>query len=106
MVKWGTDYFIKAHVSENEFYGQVGDGGVDHAYWGRPEDMTMDRPAFKIDTSHPGNLSSKSYNSIHNNNKSQEYTAVCATFSSLFKFEVSLIYLRCLGSEYLILKSL
>jgi len=23
-VKWGTDYFIKCHVSANEFYGQVG----------------------------------------------------------------------------------
>jgi hypothetical protein len=68
-VKWATDYFIKAHVSQNEFYGQVGDGDADHAYWGRPEDMTMDRPAFKIDTSHPGNLSSKSYNIIHNDNK-------------------------------------
>ncbi len=22
-VKWGTDYFIKCHVSPNEFYGQV-----------------------------------------------------------------------------------
>jgi hypothetical protein len=23
-IKWGTDYFIKCHVSANEFYGQVG----------------------------------------------------------------------------------
>ena len=23
-IKWGTDYFIKCHVSDNEFYGQVG----------------------------------------------------------------------------------
>ena len=22
-VKWGTDYFIKCHVADNEFYGQV-----------------------------------------------------------------------------------
>ncbi|PNF36366.1 hypothetical protein B7P43_G18040 [Cryptotermes secundus] len=53
-IKWGTDYFLKAHVSPNEFYGQVGQGGPDHEYWGRPEDMKMDRPAYKIDTSHPG----------------------------------------------------
>jgi len=53
-VKWGTDYFIKAHVSPNEFYGQVGDGFKDHASWGRPEDMTMDRPAWKIDSNNPG----------------------------------------------------
>ena len=33
---------------------QVGDGNADHSYWGRPEDMTMARPAFKITTSAPG----------------------------------------------------
>ena len=33
---------------------QVADGDVDHAYWGRPEDMTMKRPPFKITTSKPG----------------------------------------------------
>ena len=44
MVKWATDYFIKAHVQPNKFYGQVGDGTLDHNYWGRPEDMTMSRP--------------------------------------------------------------
>nr|1KS8_A Chain A, Endo-b-1,4-glucanase [Nasutitermes takasagoensis]1KSC_A Chain A, Endo-b-1,4-glucanase [Nasutitermes takasagoensis]1KSD_A Chain A, Endo-b-1,4-glucanase [Nasutitermes takasagoensis] len=53
-VKWATDYFIKAHTSQNEFYGQVGQGDADHAFWGRPEDMTMARPAYKIDTSRPG----------------------------------------------------
>nr|AMH40394.1 glycoside hydrolase family 9 [Timema cristinae] len=53
-LKWATDYFIKAHTSEFEFYGQVGDGIADHNYWGRPEDMTMDRPAFKITESAPG----------------------------------------------------
>ncbi|MEO0409322.1 MAG: glycoside hydrolase family 9 protein [Cyanobacteria bacterium P01_A01_bin.135] len=57
-VRWGTDYLLKAHVTENgetkAFYGQVGDGNVDHAYWGAAEDMTMDRPAFKIDAANPG----------------------------------------------------
>ncbi|XP_042884863.1 endoglucanase E-4-like [Penaeus japonicus] len=53
-VKWATDYFLKAHSSHFEFYGQVGDGYADHAYWGRPEDMTMGRPSMKIDNDHPG----------------------------------------------------
>jgi hypothetical protein len=57
-VKWGTDYFLKAHVAENgktkELYVQVGDGDADHKYWGSPEKMTMARPAFKIDASKPG----------------------------------------------------
>lgn len=48
MIKWASDYFIKAHVAPDKFYGQVGDGNVDHAYWGRPEDMTMARPVIQI----------------------------------------------------------
>ena len=32
----------------------MGDGNSDHAYWGRPEDMTMARPAFLLDESHGG----------------------------------------------------
>ncbi|KAK8724409.1 hypothetical protein OTU49_011058, partial [Cherax quadricarinatus] len=53
-LKWATDYFLKAHTATNEFYGQVGEGNTDHAYWGRPEDMTMSRPSYKIDQSRPG----------------------------------------------------
>ena len=57
-VKWGTDYFLKCHISEGgktkELYVQVGDGDADHAYWGRPEDMTMARPSFKITPDKPG----------------------------------------------------
>jgi hypothetical protein len=53
-IRWGCDYFLKAHSSSMTLWGQVGDGDADHAYWGRPEDMTMNRPAFKIDTSAPG----------------------------------------------------
>lgn len=55
-VKWATDYFIKAHVNQNEFYGQI--GKVDHSIWCRPEDMQMNRSAYKIDISHPGKLAS------------------------------------------------
>ncbi|XP_053631602.2 endoglucanase A [Cherax quadricarinatus] len=53
-VKWATDYFLKAHTAEYEFYGQVGAGQVDHSFWGRPEDMHMERPSMKIDKSAPG----------------------------------------------------
>ena len=55
-VKWATDYFLKAHESETELYAQVGLGKFDYLALGRPEDMTMDRPAYKINTSHPGNV--------------------------------------------------
>jgi endoglucanase len=53
-IKWATDYFIKAHTAPNEFYGQVGHGGKDHAWWGPAEVMQMERPSFKIDAAHPG----------------------------------------------------
>ena len=53
-IKWGTDYILKAHTAPNEFWGQVGLGNLDHAYWGSPETMTMARPAFKIDAQNPG----------------------------------------------------
>ncbi|XP_047979270.1 endoglucanase 12-like [Salvia hispanica] len=53
-IKWGTDYMIKAHPEPNVLYGQVGEGGSNHACWQRPEDMTTPRPAYKIDAQHPG----------------------------------------------------
>lgn len=53
-VKWATDYFLKCHVDKNVFYGQVGDFYIDHTYWGRPEELNMSRPAYKIDCEHPG----------------------------------------------------
>ncbi|GLU05960.1 hypothetical protein SLE2022_230320 [Rubroshorea leprosula] len=53
-VKWGTDYFIKAHPEPNVLYGEVGDGKTDHYCWQRPEDMTTDRRAYKIDRNNPG----------------------------------------------------
>nr|QST87245.1 endoglucanase 6 [Abelmoschus esculentus] len=53
-VKWGTDYFIKAHPRPFVLYGEVGDGNSDHYCWQRPEDMTTDRRAYKIDPSNPG----------------------------------------------------
>jgi len=60
-LKWATDYFLKAHVAPTVFYGQVGRSDLDHAYWGRPEDMTMERPAYQINTSKPGKFASRSY---------------------------------------------
>ncbi|MEM6867991.1 MAG: glycoside hydrolase family 9 protein, partial [Cyanobacteria bacterium P01_C01_bin.121] len=57
-IKWGTDYLLKAHITDNQetqaLWGQVGDGYVDHAYWGPAEEMTMNRPSFKIDSQNPG----------------------------------------------------
>ncbi|KAL0550107.1 hypothetical protein IC582_014606 [Cucumis melo] len=53
-IKWGTDYFIKAHPHPNVLWAQVGDGATDHYCWQRPEDMTTSRQAYKIDENNPG----------------------------------------------------
>ncbi|MEZ4731055.1 MAG: glycoside hydrolase family 9 protein [Caldilineaceae bacterium] len=53
-LKWATDYFLKAHTAPNELWGQVGQGGVDHAWWGPAEVMPMARPSYKISATCPG----------------------------------------------------
>ncbi|XP_006824236.1 endoglucanase A-like [Saccoglossus kowalevskii] len=54
-IKWPLDWLLKAHtIPGEELYVQVGLPSADHRYWGRPEEMTMDRPAYKIDAENPG----------------------------------------------------
>ncbi len=53
-LKWFTDYFIAAHTAATSLVGQIGDGNLDHAWWGRAEQMTMSRPAFSITAGAPG----------------------------------------------------
>ncbi|XP_020578748.1 endoglucanase 22 [Phalaenopsis equestris] len=53
-IKWGTDYFLKAHTEANVLWAEVGDGDTDHYCWQRPEDMTTPRQAYKIDSNKPG----------------------------------------------------
>jgi len=47
-LEWATEYFIEAHPQPDFLIGQIGDGDADHAYWGRPEEMTMTRPTFWV----------------------------------------------------------
>ncbi|KAK1321674.1 Endoglucanase 5 [Acorus calamus] len=53
-IRWGTDYFIRAHKQPNLLWAQVGDGDSDHGCWERAEDMKTPRTAYKIDPEHPG----------------------------------------------------
>jgi len=53
-IKWPLEFFLKAHLSDQEFVIQVGDGGADHGYWGPPEYMNMNRPVFISSPSNPG----------------------------------------------------
>ncbi|XP_077990545.1 endoglucanase E-4-like [Glandiceps talaboti] len=53
-LKWAYDYFMKCHAKKNKFFYQVGNGNIDHKYWIRPENMTMERPAYYVDNNTPG----------------------------------------------------
>ncbi|CAF4039001.1 unnamed protein product, partial [Adineta steineri] len=51
-IRWSTDYLIKAHVNEHEFYERVGDEEFWKSLiddWSRPEDILVSRPTLKID---------------------------------------------------------
>lgn len=59
-VKWGTDWFLKAHEMDSSgkterLWVQVGDKN-DHNYWVSPEEIESKtaRPSFSIDRSRPG----------------------------------------------------
>ncbi len=60
-ISWVTDYLMRAYddkgtadLSDDVFYAQVGDGRLDHAYWGSAEDMTMARPSYAVTAQNPG----------------------------------------------------
>ncbi|XP_078428536.1 glycosyl hydrolase 9B8 [Wolffia australiana] len=53
-IKWGTDYFLKAHARADELWAQVGDAHADHYCWQRPEDMTTSRRAYRLGPGKPG----------------------------------------------------
>lgn len=53
-LKFVYDYLIKCHTAPNELYGQVGNGSLDHSFWGAPEIMQMTRPSYKISATNPG----------------------------------------------------
>jgi len=75
LVRWGADWLMKAHPSEDVFYAQVGNGALDHDHWGPAEAMTMKRPAYKIDSSKPGS------------DVAAEASAALASAAILFKSE-------------------
>lgn len=92
-VRWGADWLMKAHPEPNVFYGQVGRGDLDHAFWGPPESMTMERPAFRIDADHPGSelageaAAALAAASILFQSQDPEYAALCLRHArELFAF--------------------
>lgn len=53
-MKHFSDYFMKCHPNMFTFYYQLGDGDVDHAYWGAPEKQGSRKTMFKVDNSSAG----------------------------------------------------
>jgi endoglucanase len=53
-LRHATDYLMQAHTAPNELYGQVGEEGPDHSFWGPAEILPTPRRAFKISASCPG----------------------------------------------------
>jgi hypothetical protein len=53
-LRFVADYFVKAHTSPTTLWGQVGNGGIDHAWWGSAEVMQMARPSYAITAACPG----------------------------------------------------
>ncbi|XP_067947684.1 uncharacterized protein [Watersipora subatra] len=50
-IRWPLDYFMKCHQLTDRFYAQVGSGTIDHAHWGRPEEMdeqNITRPSYVL----------------------------------------------------------
>ena len=61
---------------------QVGDGHADHAFWGRPEEMTMHRPSYKLTQWAPGS------------EVTAETAAALAAGFLVFKDEGNFLYLK------------
>ncbi|KAF9537421.1 hypothetical protein EC957_008289 [Mortierella hygrophila] len=54
MVRWGTDWLIKAHPNNNTLYVQVGVSEVDNSYWGQDTGIPTPRPRFFVSNLKPG----------------------------------------------------
>lgn len=55
-LQWIANYFVQNHHADLAFTGQIGNVGDDHSSWGRPEDMTEDRPGFDLTPTAPGDF--------------------------------------------------
>ncbi|MDI9488973.1 MAG: glycoside hydrolase family 9 protein, partial [Bacillota bacterium] len=94
ILKHFCDYFMKCFPNKTTFYYQVGDGDVDHQYWGPPELQTYDRPTYYVATpSNPGSdvagdaAAALAIMSIIYKDRDSEYAAKCLTYAKdLYNF--------------------
>lgn len=95
-IKWVNDYLIKCHPEDHVYYYQVGDGNLDHGWWGPCEVMQMNRPSYKVTDSAPGSTvvaeaaASLAAASIVFKTENPEYSKLCLKHAkSLYEFAES-----------------
>ncbi|RHZ84474.1 hypothetical protein Glove_81g55 [Diversispora epigaea] len=54
MLKWGTDWLIKAHPESNILYVMIGLDVIDNNYWGPDTSIPYPRPSFNINSTAHG----------------------------------------------------
>ncbi|WP_051261460.1 glycoside hydrolase family 9 protein [Desulfovibrio inopinatus] len=54
ILTWAAQYIIAAHPMPNVYVVQVGDGNIDHSFWGAAEIVNTDRPLLVCDPDRPG----------------------------------------------------
>lgn len=53
-LRWGFDWFQKAHPKDDVLFMQVGSSEVDNGYWGGDQSIPTPRPSYPINSTHPG----------------------------------------------------
>ncbi|ODN77109.1 hypothetical protein L202_05642 [Cryptococcus amylolentus CBS 6039] len=53
-LRWGFDWLIKAHPTDDQLFVQVASEEVDNNYWGGDQDIPTPRPSYPINASYPG----------------------------------------------------
>ncbi|KAL1411829.1 hypothetical protein Q8F55_002797 [Vanrija albida] len=53
-LRWGYDWLMRAHPSDDVLFVQVGGNEADLAYWGGDGNIPQPRQAFPVNASHPG----------------------------------------------------
>lgn len=94
-IRWANDYFMKCHPEDNVYYYQVGNGSMDHTWWGPAEcvEIRMERPSYYVDSNNPGSAvageaaASLAICSIVYENVDPEYSKLCLEHAkSLYAF--------------------
>ncbi|KAF9247152.1 glycoside hydrolase family 9 protein [Melanogaster broomeanus] len=54
MLRWGLDWLMKVHPTNNTLFVQIADGNLDNAYWGGDQNIPEPRTSYQINATSPG----------------------------------------------------